>query len=86
MMVPAILGIIVAIGLNVAFGPIMIFVFGAPCAVLAGAKVRSHVRRTAGVPAAWISNSWTLRRPMLLFDVWTIGIASAFGTFMLLDS
>ena len=54
-----------------------------------GLRLRQDLSRTTNGPLHWVTNpwpshpfytlTWTMRWPMLVFDVWTFGISIGFG-------
>lgn len=83
MMLPFVFAMMGAMVLAVAVDPILLFVLGGLIAIVAGLRMRQHLAKTVGLPLPWISNPWTVRWPMLLFDVWTIGVSLGSGAAML---
>ena len=53
-------------------------------AVWAGLQLRADLDKEVLCPRPWYTNMWTLRRPMLIFDIWTIGAFAVFFTLGLL--
>lgn len=51
-------------------------------AIWGGLRVRQSIRSKFGLPLPWCTNLWTLRWPLLLFDLWTG--AFALGAFALI--
>jgi hypothetical protein len=55
------------------------FVLFGSISFLGGLRVRQDLRKTVGGPLPWLTNAWTVKWPMLVFDIWTLAICLGFG-------
>lgn len=75
-LLPFIAIMMVALVLLVATRSPLFFGLSGLVGVAGGLVVRRDLRRVVGIPLHWVSSYWTLKWPMLLFDIWTISFAA----------
>lgn len=86
LIMPPMIGFVVMVGLS-ALPDLRIFTaFASGCAIWGGIRVRQYLLNETGGPFPWISSLtiWTMKWPMLVFDIWTVGISLAVGCFIIL--
>lgn len=84
LMLPPTFVIIILMTLAFATGWGIFFAGGGCVALWAGFQLRQDLFKLTGGPLPWLSSYWTHRWPMLVFDVWTIGLSAFFALFPLL--
>ncbi len=82
-LIPFLAGIMVMVLVWVATGIALFYLAAGVIAAAAGLWLRRDLFKMTGGTLAWMVHPWTLRWPMLVFDLWTLGIAGLFGLMML---
>lgn len=80
---PFLAGIMAMIVLSFATGLSVFYLAAGVTAACGGLWLRRNLYRTTGGTLPWMIHPWTVRWPMLVFDIWTLGIAALFGLMML---
>jgi len=82
--VPPMIGFVVMVGLAALTDLGIFAAFASGCAIWGGFRVRQYLLKETGGPLPWlsISKNGTSRWPMLIFDLWTVGISLAVGYFI----
>lgn len=56
----------------------------AAIAIAIGVDARSEVKKAGLGPTSWLLDVWKIRHPMLIFDIWTIGVPAFIGVLFLI--
>jgi hypothetical protein len=67
----------------VATGIALFYLAAGVIAAAAGLWLRRDLFKMTGGTLTWMIHPWTVRWPMLVFDLWTLGIAALLGLMML---
>jgi hypothetical protein len=78
-LIPIVAGIIVMAVVWVATGISLFYLAAGIIAACGALWLRRDLYKTTGGTLVWMVHPWTVRWPMLVFDLWTLGIASLFG-------
>ena len=81
--IPLLAGIVVMSLLFVATGISLFYLAAGLIAAAGGLWLRRDLFKATGGTLPWLIHPWTVRWPMLAFDLWTLGIALIVGLVML---